>query len=50
MSITVYALKRPRFAFLAALLLVLSGLWLVLDFPSTEEPQVKYQIRPSDVM
>ncbi|MCY4757139.1 efflux RND transporter permease subunit [Pelomonas aquatica] len=40
MSITAYALKRPRFAFLAALLLVLSGLWLGLDFPSTEEPQV----------
>ncbi|MFT7772157.1 efflux RND transporter permease subunit [Roseateles sp.] len=40
MSIASYALKRPRFAFLAALLLVLSGLWLVLDFPSTEEPQV----------
>ncbi len=40
MSITAYALKRPRFAFLAALLLVLTGLWLVLDFPSTEEPQI----------
>lgn len=40
MSIASYALKRPRFAFLAALLLVLSGLWLALDFPSTEEPQV----------
>ncbi|QPF75409.1 efflux RND transporter permease subunit [Roseateles sp. DAIF2] len=40
MSIASYALKRPRFAFLAALLLVLAGLWLALDFPSTEEPQV----------
>lgn len=40
MSIASYALKRPRFAFLAALLLVLSGLWLVMDFPSTEEPQI----------
>lgn len=40
MSISTYALKRPRFAFLAALLLVLSGLWLVLDFPATEEPQI----------
>lgn len=40
MSIAAYALKRPRFAFLAALLLVLSGLWLVRDFPSTEEPQI----------
>lgn len=39
-SLSDYALKRPRFAFLAALLLVLSGLWLALDFPSTEEPQV----------
>ena len=40
MSIASYALKRPRFAFLSALLLVLAGLWLALDFPSTEEPQV----------
>ncbi|WP_280191713.1 efflux RND transporter permease subunit [Delftia sp. PS-11] len=40
MSISTYVLKRPRFAFLATLLLVLSGLWLVLDFPSTEEPQI----------
>lgn len=39
-SLSDYALKRPRFAFLAALLLVLAGLWLALDFPSTEEPQV----------
>lgn len=39
-SLSDYALKRPRFAFLAALLLVLSGLRLALDFPSTEEPQV----------
>lgn len=40
MSIASYALKRPRFSFLAALLMVLSGLWLALDFPSTEEPQI----------
>lgn len=40
MSLASYALKRPRFTFLAALLLVLSGLWLALDFPSTEEPQI----------
>jgi len=39
-SLSDYALQRPRFAFLAALLLVLTGLWLALDFPSTEEPQV----------
>ncbi|MBB4845360.1 multidrug efflux pump subunit AcrB [Paucibacter oligotrophus] len=39
-SLSDYALKRPRFAFLAALALVLTGLWLALDFPSTEEPQV----------
>ncbi|WP_047250385.1 efflux RND transporter permease subunit [Chromobacterium subtsugae] len=34
------ALARPRFTFLAVLALVLTGLWLVLDFPSTEEPPV----------
>lgn len=39
-SLSSYALKRPRFSFLAALLLVLAGLWLALDFPSTEEPQI----------
>lgn len=38
-SIAVLAQKRPRFTFLAALSLVLSGLWLILDYPSTEEPQ-----------
>lgn len=34
------ALARPRFTFLAVLAIVLAGLWLVLDFPSTEEPPV----------
>ena len=34
------ALARPRFTFLAVLAVVLAGLWLVLDFPSTEEPPV----------
>lgn len=39
-SLTSFALKRPRFSFLAALLSVIVGLWLALDFPSTEEPQI----------
>lgn len=34
------ALARPRFTFLAVVGLVLAGLWLALDFPSTEEPPV----------
>jgi multidrug efflux pump len=34
------ALARPRFTFLAVLGLVLAGVWLALDFPSTEEPPV----------
>lgn len=34
------ALARPRFTVLAVLGLVLAGLWLALDFPSTEEPPV----------
>lgn len=34
------ALSRPRFTFLAVIGLVLAGLWLALDFPSTEEPPV----------
>lgn len=34
------ALARPRFTFLAVIGLVLAGLWLALDFPSTEEPPV----------
>lgn len=38
--LTSLALKRPRFVFLAALSLVLAGLWLVFDYPSTEEPQI----------
>ncbi|MFX8043647.1 efflux RND transporter permease subunit, partial [Acinetobacter baumannii] len=33
-------LSRPRFTLLAVLSLVLAGLWLALDFPSTEEPPV----------
>ncbi|WP_417071303.1 efflux RND transporter permease subunit [Niveibacterium terrae] len=40
MSITLLALRRPRFTLLAMLGLVLAGLWLALDFPSTEEPQI----------
>jgi len=40
MSLASHALERPRFSILAALLMVLAGLWLALDFPSTEEPQV----------
>lgn len=35
-----HALRRPRFTLLAMLALVLTGLWLALDFPSTEEPPV----------
>ncbi|RLJ38623.1 efflux RND transporter permease subunit [Acidovorax sp. 106] len=34
------ALARPRFTLLTMLALVLVGLWLALDFPSTEEPPV----------
>lgn len=34
------ALARPRFTLLAVIGLVLAGLWLALDFPSTEEPPV----------
>ncbi len=47
-SLAVLALKRPRFTFLTALALVLCGLWLALDFPSTEEPQIT--IRTATVM
>lgn len=39
-SLTVAALRRPRFTLLAALALILAGLWLALDFPSTEEPSI----------
>jgi multidrug efflux pump len=39
-SIAMKALARPRFTFLAVIGLVLAGLWLALDFPSTEEPPV----------
>jgi multidrug efflux pump subunit AcrB len=39
-SLTLAALRRPRFTLLAALALVLAGLWLALDFPSTEEPSI----------
>jgi multidrug efflux pump len=39
-NITSAALRRPRFTLLAALGLVLTGLWLAQDFPSTEEPQI----------
>ncbi len=39
-SLAMKALARPRFTFLAVIGLVLAGLWLALDFPSTEEPPV----------
>ncbi len=38
-SIAGFSQKRPRFIYLVALSLVLAGLWLILDYPSTEEPQ-----------
>jgi multidrug efflux pump len=38
-SLAALAQARPRFTFLAVLGLILTGLWLALDFPSTEEPQ-----------
>lgn len=40
MSLSSSALARPRFTLLAVIFLVLAGLWLALDFPSTEEPPV----------
>lgn len=39
-GLAMQALARPRFTVLAVLALVLAGLWLALDFPSTEEPPV----------
>lgn len=39
-SLSAIALRRPRSTLLATLVLLLSGLWLAFDFPSTEEPQV----------
>lgn len=39
-SLTLSALRRPRFTLLLAFAIVLTGLWLALDFPSTEEPQI----------
>lgn len=39
-SIAMKAMARPRFTVLAVIGLVLAGLWLALDFPSTEEPPV----------
>jgi multidrug efflux pump subunit AcrB len=39
-GISTFAQRRPRFTLLSALVLVLVGLWLALDFPSTEEPQI----------
>jgi multidrug efflux pump subunit AcrB len=39
-SLSSYALARPRFTVLGVVFLVLAGLWLALDFPSTEEPPV----------
>lgn len=40
MSLAAKALARPRFTLLAVLGVVLIGLFLALDFPSTEEPPV----------
>ena len=39
-SLSELALRRPRSTLLATFILLLVGLWLALDFPSTEEPQV----------
>lgn len=39
-SLSEMALRRPRSTLLATLILLLVGVWLALDFPSTEEPQV----------
>ncbi len=47
-SLSSRALARPRFTILAVLGLVLAGLWLALDFPSTEEPAIT--IRTATVM
>lgn len=38
-KLTALSLARPRFTLLAALCLMLTGLGLAFDFPSTEEPQ-----------
>lgn len=40
MTLSSSALARPRFTLLGVLFLALAGLWLALDFPSTEEPPV----------
>lgn len=40
MSLAAKALARPRFTLLAVLGVVLIGLFLAMDFPSTEEPPV----------
>ena len=47
-SLSETALRRPRSTLLLTLALVLAGVWLALDYPSTEEPQVT--IRTATVM
>ncbi len=44
MSITAIALKRARFTLVAALGLVMAGLWMLPGFPSTEEPTVPVRV------
>jgi multidrug efflux pump len=43
-NISLAALRRPRFVLIATLALVLAGLVLALDFPSTEEPTVPVRV------
>jgi multidrug efflux pump len=43
-SISLAALRRPRFVLMATLALVLAGLVLMLNFPSTEEPTVPVRV------
>lgn len=47
-GLTAQALARPRFTLLALFAMLLTGLWLALDFPATEEPPVT--IRTATVM
>ena len=47
-SLTSQALARPRFTILIVLCLLFAGMWLGMDFPSTEEPPVT--VRTATVM
>ncbi|MCA6230136.1 MAG: efflux RND transporter permease subunit, partial [Phenylobacterium sp.] len=47
MPLTATALRRSRFTLVAAIILVLSGLVSLLDFPATEEPFI--QVRTATV-